>query len=51
MSTLDLMLTAALLAAGLVARREALAHPPAEMLQNIDFLDDMPLLEGAMEAP
>jgi hypothetical protein len=51
MSFLDLILFAAVLAGGLAARREALAHPPAEMLQNIDLLDDLPLIESGAEAP
>lgn len=51
MNTLELIVTASLLGASLAAKREALAHPPAEMLQNIDFLDDLPLIEDASEAP
>ena len=51
MSTLELLLTAALLGASLAAKREAVAHPPAEMLQNLDFLNDLPMIEGASEAP
>jgi hypothetical protein len=51
MSTLELIVTAAVLGASLAAKREALAHPPAELLENIDFLDDLPLIEGASEAP
>jgi hypothetical protein len=51
MSCLDLILVAAVLAGGLAARREALAHPPAEMLRNIDLLDDLPLIESGAEAP
>ena len=51
MSYLDLLFMTSILAGSLVARREALAHPPAEMLQNIDLLDDLPLIENASEAP
>lgn len=51
MSYLDLLLITAVLAGSLAARREALAHPPSEMLQNIELLDDLPLLEGGEEAP
>ena len=51
MSYLDLLLMAVVLAGNLAAHREALAHPPAELLQNIDFLDDLPLIEGGSEAP
>ncbi|MBI2384415.1 MAG: hypothetical protein HYV14_00220 [Elusimicrobia bacterium] len=51
MSYLDLLLLAAVLAGGMAARQEALAHPPAELLQNIELLDDLPLIEGGEEAP
>lgn len=45
MNHLDLLLTAALMGAGAVARREALARPPEELLQNLDLFDSMELLE------
>ncbi len=51
MNLLDLLLTAAVLAANLAVRREAVAHPPEELLRNIDLLDDLPMIEGASEAP
>lgn len=51
MNAIELIVTAAILGASLAVKHEALAHPPAELLQNIDFLDDLPLLEGASEAP
>ncbi|MEK7390181.1 MAG: hypothetical protein AAB036_10845 [Elusimicrobiota bacterium] len=51
MTYLELLLMTPLFAASLVAGREALAHPPAEMLENIDFLDDLPLIEGDSQAP
>lgn len=51
MSCLDLLIFAAVFAGSLAARREALAHPPVEMLQNIDLLDDLPLIEGGAEVP
>lgn len=51
MSYLELILTATVLAGSLAARREALAHPPAELLQNIELLNDLPMIEGASEAP
>ncbi|MBI5245760.1 MAG: hypothetical protein HY923_01155 [Elusimicrobia bacterium] len=51
MNAIELIVTSALLGASLVAKHEALAHPPAELLENIDFLDDLPLIEGGSEAP
>ncbi len=51
MSYLDLVFIASVLAGSLAARREALAHPPAEMLRNIELLDDLPLIESGAEAP
>lgn len=45
MNHLDLLLTAALLGAGAVARREALTRPPAELLENLDLFDSLELLE------
>ncbi len=51
MSYLDLLLMAAVLAGSMAARREALAHPPAELLRNIELLDDLPLIESGAEAP
>lgn len=45
MNHLDLLLTAVLLGAGAVARREALSRPPAELLENLDLFDSMELLE------
>lgn len=51
MNYLDILILAAVLAGNLAARREALAHPPAEMLQNIDLFNDLPLIEGGTEAP
>lgn len=54
MSHLDLLLWAALLGAGAVARREALASPPAEMLENLDLFEDMSFMEedaGGEDAP
>jgi hypothetical protein len=45
MSHLDLLLLAALMGAGAAARREALAQPPAELLENLDLLNDMPFIE------
>lgn len=51
MSYLELLILTAVLAGNLAARREALVHPPAEMLQNIDLLDDLPLIESGSEAP
>lgn len=50
MTSLDLVLSVALLGAGLVAKREALARPPAELIDNLDLLDDLPLIESE-EAP
>ena len=51
MNYLDILILTTVLAGNVVARREALAHPPAEMLQNIDLLDDLPLIEDGAEAP
>ncbi len=51
MSYLDLIFLASVLAGGLAARREALAHPPAEMLRDIDLMNDLPMIEGSSEAP
>ena len=51
MSYLGLILWTSVLAGSLAARREALAHPPAELLRNIDLLDDLPLIESGAEAP
>jgi hypothetical protein len=51
MNYIDILIMTAVLAGNLAARREALAHPPAEMLQNIDLFDDLPLIEGGEEAP
>ena len=51
MNAIEMIITAAVLGASLAAKHEALAHPPAELIENIDFLDDMPLIEGASEAP
>jgi hypothetical protein len=45
MSHLDLLLLAALMGAGAAARREALSKPPAELLEKLDLLDDMPYIE------
>lgn len=52
MSTLDLVLYAAILGGSLVSRAAAQARPPADLLQNLDLLNDLPILEdGAAEAP
>lgn len=51
MNALDLMLVAALLGAGAVARKEAFSKPPAELLENLDMFDDLPYLDDAEEAP
>lgn len=51
MTTLDLVLTAAVLGGSLVSRTAARLAPPPELLQNLDLLDDLPLLEGGAEAP
>lgn len=50
MSQLDLALFLALLGAGAAARQEALSQPPAELLENLDLLDDMPYLEDGADA-
>ena len=50
MTALDFLLVASLLGAGLVAKREAAARPPAELIENLDLFDDLPLIEGT-EAP
>ena len=49
MNHLDLLLVAALMGAGAVARREALSRPPEELLENLDLLDSMELLEDEGE--
>ncbi|MDX6769914.1 MAG: hypothetical protein SF051_10300 [Elusimicrobiota bacterium] len=45
MTHLDLVLFAAILGAGAVARREALASPPAELLEQLDLFEDLSLVE------
>lgn len=49
MTTLDLVLSVALLGAGAVARRQALASPPAQLLEELDLLEDLSLVEDEDE--
>ena len=45
MSYLDLLFCAAVLGGSLAAKIEAAKAPPAELLENLDLLDDMGILE------
>ena len=49
MNCFDLLLMTSLLGAGAVARKQALDSPPAELLENLDLLEDMSLIEGDAE--
>jgi hypothetical protein len=51
MSALDLVLFTALLGAGAVARRQELAQPPAELLENLDMFQEMPFLDDVADSP
>ena len=49
MNCLDILLMTSLLGAGAVARKQTLAQPPAELLENLDLLEDMSFIEDDAE--